>query len=478
MQSADSDLEDLDFAIGLGLIGYAAIDSRLILREKRGALARWLPDVGAFCADAGLLYGMEPALRELQARSAAPLILPSVGMSDRAGGRVNISIAWNGATGHFVVVIAPDQGTEQMDRLLIQQRREQQVLSQQAAAAADRLKVSTTLYRDIVESSADVVLRIAPDMRLTFVNGTGSSLLNLDRQASIGRAVRNVLPLPANDNPWRADMCADGPASFEQPFRRANGDVGWLWWRVHWLAEAGPLREFQAVGRDITETRRLHAELQRANEEAKSAALAEERLRIAHDLHDTFVNTLVSTLARLAMLRRAAPEGGVKSELEQAEQEARRGLNEAREAVGAIRARRDFVEGPRTALIEAANALRGKTNTTLDIDEDLGALTPMQTSAIVRVAREALRNVERHSGARNVLVSLRRVGKLLRLEITDDGIGFDPLRSPAGHYGLTGMREQAELAGGDIDIGRAGGGGVRVTMTLPADALLNPAVSK
>lgn len=470
--------EDLEHAIGLGLFGYAVIDSRLILREKRGAVAGWLPEIGARCADAGLLYGMEPALRDLQSGAAPPLILPSVGLGEEAAGRVNISIVWNADTAHFVVVVAPDLGTEQMDRLLIQQRREKQVLMQQAAAAADRLKISATLYRDIVESSEDAVLRIAPDMRLTFVNGAATSLLDLDRQASLGRAVRDALPLPEAENPWRADMCAEGPASFEQPFRRADGGVRWLWWRVHWLAERGPLREFQAVGRDVTETRRLRAELERANEEAKFAALAEERLSIAHDLHDTFVNTLVTTLARLAMLRRAAPEGAMKRDLEQAEGEARVGLREAREAVGTIRTRRNGGEGPRAALIEATDALRAKINVTLDIDEDLGALTPAQTTAIVRVAREALRNVERHSGARNVVASLRRGGKVVTLEIADDGIGSDFHRAPVGHFGLVGMREQASFAGGEIEIGRAEAGGVRVRMTLPADALLNPAVSK
>ena len=478
MSAPTTGFEPLEYAIGLNLIGYAAIDAGLIVREKRGALTDWLPDVGAPCAQAGLLYGMEPALRDLQSGHAPPLVLPSVGLGAQGTGRLNISLVWNAEAACFVVVVAPDQGTEQMDRLLIQQRREKQMLMQQAAAAADRLKISATLYRDIVESSEDAVLRIAPDMRLTFVNGAATRLLDLNRQSSPGRAVRDALPLPEADNPWRADMCADGPASFEQPFRCADGALRWLWWRVHWLAEEGGLREFQAVGRDVTETRRLRAELERANEAAKFAALAEERLRIAHDLHDTFVNTLVTTQARLAMLRRAAPEGAIKRDLELAEREARTGLTAAREAVGAIRTRPPGDEGPQAAVKEAAEALGDKINVTLDIDDDLGALTPAQGGALVRVAREALRNVERHSGARNVAVSLRRHGGELRLEIADDGIGFDPLRAPQGHFGLVGMREQAGFAGGRIEIGPAEGGGVRVGMTLPADALLNPADSR
>jgi len=454
-------------------MGYAILDSSLVLRERHGALAQWLPDIGQPCTQAGLLYAMEPALRELQAEGAAPLILPSVGLNEAPGARVNVSITWNPASDRYVVVIAPDQGTEQLDRLLIQQRREKQVLQQQAAAATDRLRVSATLYRDIVESTEDVVLRLSPDMTLSFINGPAAALIGVDPEAAVGRTARAALPLPSTDNPWRADMCADGPASFEQPVRAKDGRTRWLWWRVHWLGDEGAVREFQAVGRDVTDLRRLRANLERANEEAKFAALAEERLHIAHDLHDTFVNTLVSTLARLSVLRRAATDGALKSDLEQAEKEAREGLQEARQAVGAIRAQFGVAEGPRPALVEAAEALRAKMDVALDLDDDLGPLTPTQTTAIVRVAREALRNVERHSGARRVDLSLRRKGDAHVLEILDDGIGFDPKNGPSGHYGLVGMREQARFAGGALEIAQRKGGGVRLKLSLPANALLS-----
>lgn len=473
MAVTPSRVPDLDFAIARGLIGYGVVDGALVLRERRGALAQWLPEIGQPCTQAGLFFALDAALHELQAQGAAPLILPSVGLDGAPGVRVNVSITWNPTTQSYLIVVAPDHGAEQLDRLLIPQRREKQMLQQQAAAAADRLRVSATLYRDIVESTADVVLRLAPDMTLSFVNGPAAALIGVDPQAAIGRAARDVLPLPATDNPWRADMCAHGPASFEQPVRGRDGAVRWLWWRVQWLDDDGAVREFQAVGRDVTDLRRLRAELERANEDAKFAALAEERLRIAHDLHDTFVNTLVSTLARLSVLRRAAPEGALKSDLEQAEQEAREGLSEARQAVGAIRAQFSHADGPATALAEAASALRAKMDVTLDIVDDLGPLTPTQTTAIVRVGREALRNVERHSGARHLFVSLRRASDTLVLEICDDGIGFDPASGPSGHYGLVGMREQARFAGGALAIARRKGGGVRLTLSLPTNALLS-----
>jgi len=167
---------DLEFAITQARIGFAAIGEDLVVRERRGALADWLPEPGRPCAESGLLFAMESALQDLRVDDAPPLILPSIGLANV--GRVNVSVAWNPATRRFVVVAAPDEGTEQLDRLLFQQRRERQLLQQQAAAAADRLRVSSTLYRDIVESTDDAVLRLAPDLTLTFVSGPAAALID------------------------------------------------------------------------------------------------------------------------------------------------------------------------------------------------------------------------------------------------------------------------------------------------------------
>jgi PAS domain S-box-containing protein len=460
-------IDDVAFAVDTARLGLAAIDAGLVVRERRGQLARWLPEVGRPCAETGLLFAMEPSLEALRELGAPALILPSVGFENGSGERVNVSISWNPETSRYVVVIAPDEGAKQLDRLLIQQRRERWVLQQQASAAADRLRVSMTLYRDIVEATDDAVLRFGPDLALSFVNGPAAALIGVGADVAIGRQACAVLPLPVRENPWRADMCATGPASFEQPLLAPEGAMRWLWWNVRWLGDdAGP-REFQAVGRDVTELRRLRVEAERASEEARFAALAEERLRIAHDLHDTFVHSLVSTMARLSLLRRAAPEGTLKSELAEAEREARLGLRAAREAVGAIRYAEDFPEGAAPALIEAANALGMMMEVRLELDSDLPALTRPQTLAILRVGREALRNVERHSGAREVTLSLRRREGEVVLEVADDGVGFNAGQGPSGHYGLIGMREQARFAGGTIDLGLSPRGGARVTLTIP-----------
>lgn len=472
MSQLSTQSEILSQALDERLLGLGAIDENLCVIERCGPLSAWLPPPGDPCCDCALLYAMEPAFVEMRALGAAPLILPSVSADGQMSERVTIAISWHGPARRFIVATTPDEGTKALEALLFQDRREKQILQQQAAAASDRLRISATLYRDIVEATADVVLRLRPDLSLSFLNSPALRLLGGRAIGDEPVFVRDILPLPQVGNPWRADMCAQGQASFEQPLRRANGETAWLWWEVRWLGEDSGPAEFQAVGRDVTQLRRLRAELERANEAAQLAALAEERLRISHDLHDTLVHSIVNLQARLSLLRRAGEGGPLAQDLSAAENEAREGLRAARQALGAIRADLDDEGGVLGGLEAAAQALREKSGVeaALIIDPKIPTISPLAAMAIVRVAREALRNVALHSGAKRVEIDLRGEGDAVTLTIRDNGIGFDAGRGHDGHYGLVGMREQARLCKGELTFETAPGAGARVTLIIPSAA--------
>jgi signal transduction histidine kinase len=157
----------------------------------------------------------------------------------------------------------------------------------------------------------------------------------------------------------------------------------------------------------------------------------------------------------------------MKRDLAAAEAEARRGLREAREAVAEIR-RPDLPEAPGPALTGAAQKLRARgVKVALSLDENLKLASPHQSTAIARVAREALRNVDLHSGARNVEISAKVDAQAFVLHIADDGIGYDATSERSGHYGLIGMREQSKLVHGDLSIVSAPGCGAALTLTIP-----------
>jgi len=90
-----------------------------------------------------------------------------------------------------------------------------------------------------------------------------------------------------------------------------------------------------------------------------------------------------------------------------------------------------------------------------------------RAETVFRMAEEVLRNVERHAQAARVSVRLQMAGAAhLRLAIEDDGTGFDPEAPQPGHFGLVGLREQAQLIGAELLIDSAPGRGTRVLVTV------------
>jgi NarL family two-component system sensor histidine kinase YdfH len=87
----------------------------------------------------------------------------------------------------------------------------------------------------------------------------------------------------------------------------------------------------------------------------------------------------------------------------------------------------------------------------------------------MRAVREGLTNVARHAQAAQVWVRVVCRDQMLAVEVQDDGIGFEPpaLTTRAGHYGLTGLREQARLAGGALDVTSAPGAGTTIRLCIP-----------
>jgi len=98
--------------------------------------------------------------------------------------------------------------------------------------------------------------------------------------------------------------------------------------------------------------------------------------------------------------------------------------------------------------------------------------TPLTQLLVYQVAREALSNAVRHSGASSIEVHLQDGGDCIRLVVADDGNGFDPLRVEGeSHFGLLLMRERVEIAGGDFFVDARPGFGTRVLVRVPVDRL-------
>jgi signal transduction histidine kinase len=157
------------------------------------------------------------------------------------------------------------------------------------------------------------------------------------------------------------------------------------------------------------------------------------------------------------------------AELRDAERQIRHGLEESRRAIAALRAAPLEALGLAAALRQRAEQLEQRTGLVMACAiEELPPLPPLVEQTIYRVADEALMNVEKHAAARRVAVALKS-GDRLRLEIVDDGVGFEV--EPAGasgesRFGLLGMRERAALVGGELTVDTAPGAGTKVILCL------------
>jgi signal transduction histidine kinase len=197
------------------------------------------------------------------------------------------------------------------------------------------------------------------------------------------------------------------------------------------------------------------------------AVAAEERARLARDMHDVLAHSLSALALQLEATRLLARERGADPEVvhgvEQAHRLAAGGLDEARGAIGALRG--DELPGPER-LEALAEAFSAESDATCTVSV-AGAPRPLDADArltLYRAAQEALTNVRRHSSADRVEIRLAYERDGVGLVVSDNGNGAPPAAGDG--YGLTGMRERAELLGGRLSAGPTGDG-YRVELWLP-----------
>jgi signal transduction histidine kinase len=190
------------------------------------------------------------------------------------------------------------------------------------------------------------------------------------------------------------------------------------------------------------------------------AAVLEERGRIACDLHDG----VAQELAYLA--RHLRPGDGPPGEetLGWLRAAVQRAQLESRRVVSALATpSADPVE---VALAQATAEVAGRYRLGLHLDLVPGVtVSAAREDALVRIACEAVANVARHSGARQVSLTLENDGPRLRLRVSDRGCGFD-LASAGGGFGLTSMRQRARSVGGELRVSSIPGQGSEVEATL------------
>ncbi|WP_137843139.1 sensor histidine kinase [Microbacterium sp. 2FI] len=224
------------------------------------------------------------------------------------------------------------------------------------------------------------------------------------------------------------------------------------------------------------ERARLLAELTAAQDEVEALSrdrgAAEERERLARDIHDTLAQTLAGLVILAERAGRQSRDGetdAAATTIATVEQVARDALGEARALVARTAAvpSEPAFESAVERLVERFRAHDGAA-IVLDRDEIAGALDRDAQVVLLRCLQETLSNVAKHAGASRVVVRVGvDAGGGSRLEVVDDGRGFDGA-SPSLGFGIEGMRERVALAGGVLDVHSRPGEGTALRVVLPA----------
>ena len=203
----------------------------------------------------------------------------------------------------------------------------------------------------------------------------------------------------------------------------------------------------------------------------------EERRRLARELHDDTLQSLIALNQRI-QLARLSLNGTAKIEgLEEIQHLSENSIQELRRVTRALRP----VYLEELGLVAALEMLARETRQTNNLDVrfqrtgEERRLTSDAELALYRMAQEALSNVARHAEATYALLNLTYLPNQLILIVQDDGRGFTVPESPSafapsGHYGLLGLYERAELLGARLDITTSVGQGTRISVRLPVNS--------
>jgi signal transduction histidine kinase len=225
-----------------------------------------------------------------------------------------------------------------------------------------------------------------------------------------------------------------------------------------------------ALQQAMDENAALHAQLL---VQAREAGVADERRRLAAEIHDTIAQGLTGIIAQLQVVANAPDPDLARTHLERACDLARHSLGEARRSVHNLAPVALATDGLPEALKKTVAEWGERTGVRAEftVTGTAEQLHDEVSATLLRIAQEALSNTARHAAASRVGVTLSFMGDEVVLDIRDDGAGFHPLAVPertrSGGFGLDGMRARAERIAGSLTVETEPGHGTALSARVP-----------
>jgi PAS domain S-box-containing protein len=353
-------------------------------------------------------------------------------------------------------------------------------LYQEEHLMAEQLRISEKNYRDLFESAEDAIWVQNLDGEIIMANEACVKLTGYSREELVGMNVEGFLSGEAlqRTREVRRKLLIGGMVNrrYEGEIRRKDGSQASLSLSASLITGDGQSRAYQLIARDITEEKRMQANLRFFLHQVTKAQ-EEERKRIARELHDETAQELVALSRQLDSLT-SVPRKLSKQDLKLLE-EIQAQVDKILEGV------RRFSQDLRPSVLDDLGLLPALEWLISDLEKHfditigmavMGAerrFSPEVELVLFRVAQEALRNVWKHSEASRAWVTLEFDHGKTTLSVRDNGKGFKAPRNTAdltnvGKLGLAGMEERVRLVGGKLILESKPGKGTTVTVEVPA----------
>jgi PAS domain S-box-containing protein len=408
---------------------------------------------------AALNFGLRGALQT--AAWCGLLSLPNVLFLHGGLERLGEGVQWLGLAGTAMVVGRRVDG-ERAARFDAEQREQAR-------------RVSEEQYRAIFDTVDQPLILMDEDGLVTAANAAAGALFRMPAADLLGR----TLPEPFGSLAVDTSAAPGGEERLPRPAIRSRGDGAWIEAISSPFIDPSGQRQVQVILRDVTAQHEREEGLESVVRQALVAREAEQR-RIARELHDGPVQSLMLLVRELDALEFAGSD--VASAVEDARAVAIRVADHLRRVARDLRPSILDDLGLPTALRASAHAFTDRTGIKARI---VVTGTPRRLGSdleltLLRISEEALRNIERHSGALTANIRLRFGASDVTLVISDDGAGMSTLPSAStlvasNRLGIIGMRERARLAGGEVTIHARRPAGLTVKICVPASRTGDPA---
>jgi PAS domain S-box-containing protein len=247
--------------------------------------------------------------------------------------------------------------------------------------------------------------------------------------------------------------------SFEHRWLAKDGSYRWL----TWYAKLDPdSKQLVGAARDITE-QKLKAELLRNLIEVTE----QEKQFVCHEFHDGLIQYAVGSL----MLLETYKQSNAPTLIDEAIKNLREGVEDGRRVIRGIRPAALDDGTLQDAIDDLIHQFSGAGMSVECNCDAIGRLPQSTQTTAYRIIQEALNNARKHSGDTAATVNVQRDGSDLRIEIRDSGHGFDVASARQRGFGLRGMSERAQLAGGECVIQSQPGAGTTILVRLPIPVL-------